>query len=47
MYDYIVGSQLVFEMMPGNIPEEGIKRFKLGLDWFRKNNLEAYKILLD
>jgi hypothetical protein len=31
--------------MPGNIPEEGIKRFKHGLDWLRENNLEAYKIL--
>ena len=47
MYDFIVGSQLVFEMMPGNIPEKGIKQFKHGLDWFRENNLEAYKILLD
>ena len=47
MYDFIVGSQLVFEMMPGNIPEDGIKRFKHGLDWLRKHNLEAYKILLD
>jgi len=47
MYDFIVGSQLVFEMMPGNIPEKGIKEFKAGLDWFRENNLEAYKILLD
>ena len=36
-----------FELMPGNIPEDGIKRFKHGLDWFRKHNLEAYKILLD
>ena len=47
MYDFIVGSQLVFEMMPGNIPEAGIKHFKLALDWFKENNLEAYKILLD
>jgi len=47
MYDFIVGSQLLFEMMPGNISEKGIKEFKAGLDWFRENNLEAYKILLD
>ena len=47
MYDFIVGSQLVFEMMPGNISEKGIREFKEGLDWFRENNLEAYKILLD
>ncbi len=24
MYDFIMGNQLVFEMMPGNIPEDGI-----------------------
>ena len=47
MYDFIVGSQLVFEMMPGNISEDSIKDFKAGLDWFREHNLEAYKILLD
>ena len=47
MYDFIVGSQLVFEMMPGNISEDSIKDFKAGLDWFRKTNPKAYMKLLD
>lgn len=47
MYDFIVGSQLVFEMVPSNISEDSIKDFKAGLDWFRKTNPKAYMKLLD
>jgi hypothetical protein len=47
MYDFIIGSQLVFEMMPSNINPEQIKDFQSALDWFKKNNAEAYMVLLD
>ena len=47
MYDFIIGSQLVFEMMPSNINPEQIKDFQSALDWFKKNNNEAYMVLLD
>ena len=47
MYDFIIGSQLVFEMMPKNINPEQIKDFQAALDWFKKNNNEAYMVLLD
>ena len=47
MYDFIIGSQLVFEMMPGNVNSEQIKDFQAALDWFKDNNIEAYKVLLD
>ena len=47
MYDFIVGSQLVFEMQPKTITPKMIKDFQKGLDWFRKNNSQAYMVLLD
>jgi len=45
MYDFIVGTQLCFEM--GMQSEKMISDFQKGLRWFRKNNAEAYMILLD
>lgn len=55
MYDFIIGSQLVFEMArtpgfhPGNreIYDQQVKDFQKALNWFRKNNAQAYTILLD
>ena len=47
MYDFIVGSQLVFEMQPKTITPKMIKDFQKGLDWFRSNNPRAYMVLLD
>ena len=47
MYDFIVGSQLVFEMQPKTISPKMIKDFQKGLDWFRSNNSRAYMVLLD
>ena len=47
MYDFIIGSQMVFEMAPHTVTEQKIKDFQKGLDWFRKHNTEAYWILLD
>ena len=45
MYDFIVGTQLCFEMGMQN--EKMINDFQKGLRWFRKHNAEAYMILLD
>ena len=45
MYDFIVGTQLCFEM--GMRSEKMISDFQKGLKWFRQNNAEAYMILLD
>ena len=45
MYDFIVGTQLCFEM--GMQSEKMISDFQKGLNWFRKHNAEAYMILLD
>ncbi len=45
MYDFIKGAQIMLEM--GHNDKRIIKEFKMGLDWFKKNNLEAYKILVE
>ena len=43
MYDFIMGATMCMEMgMPCNVTD-----LRKGLDWFRKNNAEAYMILLD
>ena len=47
MYDFVVGSQYVMEMMPRTMTPKAIKDFQKGLDWFRKNNSQAYMVLLD
>ena len=47
MYDFIIGSQMVFEMTPNRVNEQMIKDFQKGLAWFRKHNTDAYMILLD
>ena len=47
MYDFIVGTQLVFEMAPKMVTEQQVKDFHKGLSWFRKNNADAYWVLLD
>ena len=47
MYDFIIGSQVVFEMQPKTITSKAVKDFQKGLDWFRSNNPKAYMALLD
>ena len=47
MYDFIMGSQYVFEMAPKTITPKQINDFQKALTWFRKNNVEAYMVLLD
>ena len=47
MYDFVVGSQYVMEMMPRTMTPKAIKDFQKGLDWFRQHNASAYMTLLD
>jgi len=46
MYDFIIGSTMVMEMA-GGYKHTDVDELRKGLDWFRKNNAEAYMILLD
>ena len=46
MYDFIIGSTMVLEMADG-YKHADVQELKKGLDWFRKNNAEAYMVLLD
>jgi hypothetical protein len=47
MYDFIIGSQIVFEKYPNKINDQQIKDFQNGLDWFKEINPEAYSVLLE
>tara|TARA_R110002124_G_scaffold140900_4_gene305348 strand:- start:3248 stop:3511 length:264 start_codon:yes stop_codon:yes gene_type:complete len=47
MYDFIMGTQMVFEMMPKSVNKEMINDFHRGLTWFRTKNSAAYYALLD
>ena len=47
MYDFIIGSQMVFEMAPKTVTPDKVKDFQKGLDWFRQHNASAYMTLLD
>ena len=50
IYDMIMGAQVVCEMMGGMLNPNTAKIQKemaKGLDWFRRNNAEAYMVLLD
>jgi hypothetical protein len=41
-----MGSQYVMEVAPKNITNKQIDEFHKALEWFKKNNIEAYNILL-
>ena len=45
MYDYIMGATVAMEM--GMHHDSMITDLRKGLNWFRKNNAEAYMVLLD
>ena len=47
MYDFILGSQYVMEVAPKSVTPKQITDFNKALSWFRKNNPEAYMVLLD
>ena len=43
-----MGASILIEMTgPWGGDTKTIKELRKGLDWFRKNNLEAYMVLLD
>ena len=43
IYDFIIGSSTIMEMGL----DTDIENLRKGLDWFRKNNINAYMTLLD
>ena len=45
MYDFVIGSSVAYEMGIAN--SSIVTNLRKGLDWFRKNNVEAYYVLLD
>ena len=47
IYDYIMGSQYIFEVAPKTVTPKQVNEFQKALSWFRKNNIEAYMVLLD
>jgi len=47
VYDFIIGSQLVLEVVPKSVTKKQLDDFKKALTWFRVNNAEAYMVLLD
>lgn len=47
IYDFIMGSQYVFEVAPKTVTTKQVNDFHKALTWFRKNNVEAYMVLLD
>ena len=47
MYDFIMGSQYVFEVAHKTVTKKQIDDFHKALNWFRENNVEAYYVLLD
>ena len=46
MYDFVIGCTIVLEMA-GGYKHTDVNELRKGLDWFRKNNSEAYMVLLD
>ena len=45
MYDYIMGAHLLMEL--GVSISKSVNYMRKGLTWFKKNNPEAYYVLLD
>tara|TARA_R110002072_G_scaffold134064_1_gene274699 strand:- start:60 stop:323 length:264 start_codon:yes stop_codon:yes gene_type:complete len=49
MYDFIIGATIMYEtdVMTEKFHNKLVTNLRKGLDWFRKNNVEAYYVLLD
>ncbi len=47
IYDFIMGSQYVFEMAPKSVTSKQINEFHKALSWFKTHNARAYMVLLD
>ena len=46
IYDFIIGCSTVIEMGMFD-SQKHLDDMRKGLDWFRRNNIEAYYVLLD
>ena len=47
LYDFIIGCQMMFDTQPSIMTSRRVDEFQKALMWFRKNNPEAYYVLLD
>ena len=48
MYDFVIGASILMEMCGDDGYEyTDVDELRKGLNWFRKNNPEAYMVLLD
>ena len=47
IYDFIIGAQLLTETAHGAVTPDVYKNLRKAIDWFRRNNPEAYMVLLD
>ena len=47
LYDFIIGCQMMFDTQPSIMNNKRVDEFQKALMWFRKNNPEAYYVLLD
>lgn len=47
IYDFIMGCNMLFATSNARVNDDMIKDFSRALTWFRKNNPEAYMVLLD
>ena len=47
MYDFIMGTQYLLEVAPHVMNKKRMAQFRKGLEWFRRNNVDAYMVLLD
>tara|TARA_R110002073_G_scaffold212388_1_gene372726 strand:+ start:149 stop:412 length:264 start_codon:yes stop_codon:yes gene_type:complete len=47
IYDFIMGAAYIFEVAPKTVTQKIVGDYQKALTWFRKNNPEAYMVLLD
>ena len=47
LYDFIIGCQMMFDTQPSILTSKRVDEFQKALMWFRKNNPDAYYVLLD
>ncbi len=47
IYDFIMGTNYLMETANRSVTPEIIKLYRKALDWFSRNNAEAYMALLD
>jgi len=47
MYDFIMGANFFIENAPNAATNKLVVDIRKGLNWFRRNNPEAYMVLLD